>query len=332
MGESIIDPDIKKTFPWKLAAIFLLFSAAIILVGIFYYESQKNKIFTEQENNLSAIASLKINQILSWRNERIEDATVISHDKPLIRSIEHFLKDGNKEGKSELFDWMKSVRNEYDFTNVLIADTSFKIRLSVDPSDTLFGESIKKEMKSSKSYHRIMMTDLHRSKEVPFIHLDLLIPLFDSVNKNRVAVGVAILRIDPAEVLFPLIQSWPTPSKSSETLLLRREKDSILYLNELRHSKNTALKLILPLSNKNLLGTKAANGFEGVAEGIDYRNIPVVGSLHKIPGTSWFMVAKVDKDEILLPLKRYSFMITMVVILLILINASIFGFWIWQQR
>jgi PAS domain S-box-containing protein len=332
MGESIIDPDIKKTFPWKLAVIFLLFSAAIILVGIFYYESQKNKIFTEQGNNLSAIALLKINQILSWRNERIEDATVISHDKPLIRSIEHFLKDGNKEGKSELFDWMKSVRNEYDFTNVLIADTSFKIRLSVDPPDTLFGESIKKERKTSESYHSIMMTDLHRSKEVPYIHLDLLIPLFDSVKKNRVAVGVAILRIDPAKILFPLIQSWPTPSKSSETLLLRREKDSILYLNELRHSKNTALKLNLPLSNKNLLGTKAANGFEGVAEGIDYRNIPVVGSLHKIPGTSWFMVAKVDKDEILLPLKRYSFMITMVVILLILINASIFGFWIWQQR
>jgi PAS domain S-box-containing protein len=332
MGETIINPDIKKAFPWKLVEIFLLFSVAIILVGIFYYESQKNKIFTEQENNLSAIALLKINQILSWRNERIEDATVISHDKPLIRSIEHFLKDGNKEGKSELFDWMKSVRNEYDFTNVLIADTSFKIRLSVDPPDTLFGESIKKEMKTSESYHSIMMTDLHRSKEVPYIHLDLLIPLFDSVKKNRVAVGVAILRIDPAKILFPLIQSWPTPSKSSETLLLRREKDSILYLNELRHSKNTALKLNLPLSNKNLLGTKAANGFEGVAEGIDYRNIPVVGSLHKIPGTSWFMVAKVDKEEILLPLQKYSFMIVLVVVLLVLINASIFGFWIWQQR
>src|SRR5664280_616930 len=332
MGETIINPDIKKAFPWKLVVIFLLFSVAIILVGIFYYESQKNKIFTEQENNLSAIALLKINQILNWRNERIEDATVISHDKPLIRSIEHFLKDGNKEGKSELFDWMKSVRNEYDFTNVLIADTSFKIRLSVDPPDTLFGESIKKEMKTSESYHSIMMTDLHRSKEVPYIHLDLLIPLFDSVKKNRVAVGVAILRIDPAKILFPLIQSWPTPSKSSETLLLRREKDSILYLNELRHSKNTALKLNLPLSNKNLLGTKAANGFEGVAEGIDYRNIPVVGSLHKIPGTSWFMVAKVDKEEILLPLQKYSFMIVLVIVLLVLINASIFGFWIWQQR
>ena len=44
------------------------------------------------------------------------------------------------------------------------------------------------------------------------------------------------------------------------------------------------------------------------------------------------MVAKVDKAEILAPLKRYVVFIIIVVVLLILINASIFGFWIWQQR
>jgi len=332
MGESIINPDIKKTFPWKLAVIFLLFSVAIILVGIFYYESQKNKIFTEQENNLSAIALLKINQILSWRNERIEDATVISHDKPLIRSIEHFFNAGNKDGKSELFEWMISARNEYDFTNVLIADTSFKVRLSVDPPDSLIGDSIKKEMKACIGYHNIIMTDLHRSKEVPYIHIDILIPLFNSVGKNQLPVANIILRIDPKKVLFPLLQSWPTPSKSSETLLLRKERDSVLYLNDLRYSENTALKLKLPMSNMTLLAAKAANGLEGVAEGMDYRNKPVVGSLHKIAGTNWFMVAKIDKEELLLPLKKYVLLIIIVVVLLLLITASIFGFFIWDQR
>jgi PAS domain S-box-containing protein len=44
------------------------------------------------------------------------------------------------------------------------------------------------------------------------------------------------------------------------------------------------------------------------------------------------MVAKTDKEEILAPFKRYSVTTVFVIILLILINASIFGFWIWQQR
>jgi len=42
---------------------------------------------------------------------------------------------------------------------------------------------------------------------------------------------------------FPLIQSWPTPSKSSETLLIRKEGDSVIFLNELRHRYNTSLNL-----------------------------------------------------------------------------------------
>jgi PAS domain S-box-containing protein len=332
MSEAIIKPENKKTFPLGLAVIFLLFSAAIILTGIYYYNSQKKLLFREQENNLSAIASLKINQIENWRRERLGDAKVIGLDRPLIRSISVFFRSKNKEVKSEIFDWMKSVWNEYDYRNVLIIDTSLKIRLSVIPSDTILDASILKELDACLKGHALFLTDLHKSKEIPYIHFDILIPLFDSVNKKKITVGLAMLRIDPNKVLFPLVQLWPTSSKSSETLLLRNENDSVLFLNELRHSKNTALRLKLPVTNKSLLASKAVSGFEGLTEGTDYRNIPVVGSIHKVPGMSWYMVAKVDKEEILSPLKKYVFLIILIVVLLVLINASIFGFWIWQQR
>jgi PAS domain S-box-containing protein len=332
MSETIFKPESKTTFPLRLAIIFVLFSAAIILMGTFYYNSQRKRIIREEENNLSAITSLKIGQIENWHKERLGDAAVISHDKPLIKSADHFFYGNNKAVKTELYDWIKSVRNEYDYSNVLLTDSSLKVRLSGAPSDTVLGDYIKGEMKAALTGHNVIMTDLHRSKEVSYIHIDVLVPLFDSVNKIPLAVGVAILRIDPGKVLFPLIQSWPTVSRSSETLIVRKDGDSVLYLNELRHIQNTAMKLKVPFSDKNILSSKVVSGIEGVVEGMDYRKVPVVGYLTKIDGFPWYMVAKVDKEEILMPLKRYSLMITMVVILLILINASIFGFWIWQQR
>ena len=332
MFEFKIISEIKKTFPWKLTVIFVLFSAAVVVGGILYYRSQKERIITEETANLAAIASLKIGQIESWRKERGGDAAVIRDNRPLIKTIRQFLSDNDKGLGKELTDWMKSVKNEYDYKNVLFADTSLRVRLSVNPSDYILGDSFKREMKSALNDHRIVLTDLHRSEEIPFIHLDVIIPLFDSVNKIYIPVGLVVLRIDPNKVLFPLIDSWPTSSKSSETLLIRRERDSVLYLNKLRLTENTALRLRLPLSNKDLLATKAAKGFIGTAEGVDYRNVPVVGSLNIVPGTQWFMVAKVDKEEILAPLKRYVFLIILIVTLLVLINASIFGFWIWQQR
>jgi PAS domain S-box-containing protein len=331
MGETIINPDIKKTFPWKLAVIFLLFSAVIIIMGIYYYRYERNRIFAEQEKSLSAIATLKIGQIQQWHSERLIDAVVIRDNRLFIRSIKQYLYDKNAGLKDELLYWMQSVSRGTDYFNVLLTDTTFKVRLSVLKSDTVAGEVIEQDLRRALKEQNIIMTDLHRSCYVSNVHMDILVPLSDSVQKKSIPVGVIILRIDPEKTLFPLIQSWPTPSKSSETLLIRKEGDSVIFLNELRHRYNTSLNLRLPLI-ESLPASMAANGVTGLVEGRDYRNIPVVAWLADVPGFPWHMVAKTDKEEILAPFKRYSVITVFVIILLILINASIFGFWIWQQR
>jgi PAS domain S-box-containing protein len=331
MGETIINPDIKKTFPWKLAVIFLLFSAVIIIMGIYYYRYERNRIFAEQEKSLSAIAILKIGQIQQWHSERLIDAFVIRDNRLFIRSIKQYLYDKNAGLKDELLYWMQSVSRGTDYFNVLLTDTTFKVRLSVLKSDTVAGEVIEQDLRHALKEENIIMTDLHRSSYVSNVHMDILVPLYDSLQKKRISVGILILRIDPEKTLFPLIQSWPTPSKSSETLLIRKEGDSVIFLNELRHRHNTSLNLRLPLI-ESLPASMAVNGVTGLVEGLDYRNIPVVAWLANVPGFPWYMVAKTDKEEILAPFKRYSVITVFVIILLILINASIFGFWIWQQR
>src|SRR5664279_3734005 len=111
MSEAFVKPENKKTFPLRLAVIFVIFSAAIILMGTFYYNSQRNKIFREEEDNLTAIASMKISQLESWRRERLVDAAVIGQDKLLIKSFASYLSSNSREAKTDIYDWMKSVRN-----------------------------------------------------------------------------------------------------------------------------------------------------------------------------------------------------------------------------
>lgn len=328
-----INSEHKKTIPWKLVIIFLFFSASIILMGTFYYISQRDRIFKVQQNNLSAIASLKIGQIIRWHKETLGNAAVIRDNEPLINRFKQYLVNENQSGiKEELTKWMKSLNTEYDYSEVSLVDTLINIRLSSSLSDSIINEYSSTEISEAIRDQMIIMTDLQGEVSAKRVYMDLMIPLIDPGNKKPKTLGVIVLRIDPDKILFPLIQSWPTSSKSSETLLLRKDGDSVLYLNELRHKKNTALNLRLPLTDKDLLASKAVMGFEGVVEGTDYRNIPVVGFLTRIPDLPWYMVAKVDKEEILLPLKKYVFLIIIVVVLLILINASIFGFWIWAAR
>jgi PAS domain S-box-containing protein len=328
-----IAPENKRTIPWKLVVIFLLFSAVIILAGDYYYKSQRNRIFIEQQNNLSAIATLKIGQIALWHKERLGDANVITGNEPLINRIKQYFGDENQPGiKREIIKWMESFYEENDYSGVSLVDTLLKIRLASSSSDPVTNEGITEELKEVIRNQKIIIKDLFRAGNNKQVQMDILVPLIDPGNKEPKIFGIVILRIDPGKFLFPLIQSWPTPSKSAETLLLRKDGDSVLYLNELRHQKNTALNLKLPVGHKNLLAAKVVNGFEGIAEGVDYRKIPVVGSLSKIRGMPWYMVAKIDEKEIQAPLKRFIYITGSAIVLLILIVVSVFGLLIWNQR
>jgi hypothetical protein len=52
--------------------------AIIIGGGFFYLVRQKNAIEEEYFKNLSAVSSLKINQITAWKKERFNDVMAIS--------------------------------------------------------------------------------------------------------------------------------------------------------------------------------------------------------------------------------------------------------------
>lgn len=327
-----ITSENKKTIPWKLAAIFLLFSVAIILMGIYYYKSQITRVFSEQQNNLEAITALKIGQITQWRNERLGNAMSIKENEPLMICIRQYFNYKEKpEIKEELKKWMETLDSAYDYNSVSLLDTSLNIRLSVSSSDPFTTDVIKNDAQEVIRSKNVIMTDLFTETILKKPYLYLLIPLLETDNNRTNSFGIVILRINPGKILFPLIQSWPTPSKSAETLVVRKEGDSILYLNELRHIKNTSLNLRLPI-NESHPSSLAVKGAIGFVQGVDYRNVPVVAWLANVPGTPWKMVAKVDKEEIQAPLRRYVFLVVIITTLLILINASVFGFWIWEQR
>jgi PAS domain S-box-containing protein len=325
--------ELKRTIPWQLAVIFVLFTTGIIITGFVFYNSQRIRIFNENRDNLAAVSLLKTRQIEQWYTERLGDAKLIKDNAPLIKSIKQYFINNNKPDlKRELTKWMESAMEALDYNGVSVIDTLLKTRLDVSSSDSVKTSAIRNSIFDILKTRAIMITDLHRAGPGEKPHMDILIPLTESETLIKKPFGIIILRIDPDKTLFPLIQSWPTPSKSSETLLVRRERDSVIYLNELRHRQNTALNFKFPVSDSTLPASVAVRGYEGWFEGIDYRKIPVMACITKVPVLNWYMIAKVDKEELEAPLKRYLYITVIVIILLILINASVFGFWIWQQR
>ena len=87
---------------------------------------------------------------------------------------------------------------------------------------------------------KVIWIDLYRDETDRHIHLDILVPLLPR-EPDGFPSGVLLFRINPYQFLYSYIQAWPTPSRTAESLLVRREGIEVLFLNELRHQKNTAL-------------------------------------------------------------------------------------------
>ena len=318
---------------WPLVLLFFIITLSSIVIGFVYYSYQKKTLLTEKQQELSAISYLKIRQITQWRLERIGDGKFLGDNLLLVKSFSEFLQNPLKQSlRNEIQQSLKSLTETYDYKSVLLVDTAGNTRVAFPNQDTLIGDHLRPLLPGIIKQREIVLTDLHKANLARFVHLDLIVPLIDRSKNDTLVLGLLALRIDPQQVLYPLLQSWPTPSKSAETLLIRRDGDEIVYLNELRHLKNTALILKKPASLENLPASMAVKGIIGTVEGMDYRNVKVVAAMNKIPGTPWYMVAKMDRDEVLSSLNSQIRMIVIILILIILTSGSFLGFLIRNQR
>jgi PAS domain S-box-containing protein len=275
----------------------------IAIAGRLYYAKEKAHLADEIQRQLSAIASLKVQQIVGWRAERLGDVASIA-DNPLVaREVRRSLDEAADPARwRDLTTWLASLREHYQYQRAVLFDDRGQPRLDLGDPGTVEGVQERALIEEAQRTRKIVFADLERDPTSGTIHLDLLAPL--SLPAEKHLVGFVLLRTDPRRYLYPLIQSWPTPSRTAETLLVRRDGDSVVFLNDLRHRPGTALSLRFPLSEERLPAAMAAREQEGLIEGRDYRGAEVLAAVRRIPGSPWRIVAKMDQSEVYAPIQE----------------------------
>jgi PAS domain S-box-containing protein len=315
--------------PSKLIILYILITIFVVILGIRYYFVQKEEIRNEKYYGLSVIADLKIKLITNWRSERIGDITAISKSKLFTSILKKWFENPvDTNLKNTITSQLVAFYNYYEYGNIFLFDTNYIIKIALDKKADYFNKIISQDVRNSFDRKVPVITNIHFD-EFGEVAMDVLAPLFDG---NQFLGGI-ILRLFPSKFLFPLIQSWPTVSESSETLLITRDGDEVVYINELRHKKNTALKLKYKIDSSNIKipAVQAMMGKEGFVEGIDYRSIPVLSYIKKVPDSQWYIIAKVDLDEIYAPLNEKTITIS-IIIGLILVSIGIGFIWVWTNQ
>jgi signal transduction histidine kinase len=295
-------------------------AALVLAAGYGYHRSQSRVLRNEVAGRLAAIAELKINQIVGWRRELMEDGLVAARTPLEVEAIARYLRSPSPVLEKPILQWLAVLASRYDYRAVLLLDASGRPRLATGLDGMRLPAETSAEAIRVLSKGEVALSDFHSSREIPVPHLDLYVPLQ--------GVGVLVCRVDPQRFLYPLIQGWPVPSRTAETLLVRQEGKDVLYLNELRHRKGTATTLRFPINDPQLPAAMAIRGEEGIVEGEDYRGIKVLASIRRVPGSPWFMVAKVDAEEIFAPLRMetaWAFLATAG--LVVIIGLSLVLWW-----
>ena len=302
-----------------LLGLFAVTALALVAGGYWLYRREVQAIRDNKYIELKAIAELKVNQIVAWRDERLSDARLNSSGILRTLVLQWLKAPGDDSMKANILARLKMFLDEEGYRNTILASPDGRLLLSLDTRLTQLEVEAKELVAQAISSCGAVFGDFFLCSVCDRVHLDVAAPILDEEQRP---VAALLLRFDPENFLYPLVQSWPTPSKSAETLLIRKDGDNVLFLNTLRHRPDPVLTLRIPMSHSNMPAVQAALGKTGVVEGEDYRGVDVVSNLRPVPGSPWFMVAKVDMSEVLAE-ARYR---GKVILLLVAIGIVMTGF------
>ena len=321
----------KRTF-FTIALLYLVLTVGLMTAGYSYFKSYEANHRKEVERILLSVTDLKVSEIDHWRGERLGDATLFFNNPNFSDLVKQLIQNENDaDAKKKIQIWLNRLVSAYSYGLVCLHNVSGKELLKYPDIPSNHSTSFLQHLKETGESGRINFLDFHRNEKANRALLRITVPLFDLTNEKQL-IGFLAIRIDPEEYLYPMIKKWPVPSQSAETLLLRREGNEIVYLNELRFNKDSILTVKRPLSATQIPAVKAALGKTGIVEGLDYRGVEAIASVAAIPNSPWFIVARIDREEVYQPVRQIFFAIMTTVFLLILSSGAGFGFFFRRQK
>ncbi len=305
--------------PRTLLILSSLVSLALTASGIVYYNIEKNRILDQNYLEIASVANLKIRDIERWRLERLADARELAGSPLMDRAIFRWLKSRNDANvRREIEKQLRLEKKLSLYTNAFVVGTSGRTIIAGGKRLPEIGASERTYFQQALKTRRPVLSDIFHGSEGRE-YIDVMDAIAGSSGRPA---AVVVLRSDAANFLFPLLNSWPVPSRTAETILVEKRGNDVVTLNSLRFNQAAPGSTLIPRSSIDNPAVQAALGRVGMFQGKDYRGKSVLADLRAIPGSRWYLVAKVDSSEIFKELRYRAGVVALLVALIIILLIS----------
>lgn len=255
----------------------------------------------------SSVAEDRAQRIIDWLHERQGDAELFS-THPSVRAALHAYHDsgraaGHPAGSPpSLTPVLDDMARLYGYAGVYVLERDAQVvarssrAIALSPG---LAEACRAAVRAGAN--RIDL--LGDSPDASVISLSM--PVFsgpgpaEAGRSPRQALGVALLVMDASQALFPILTRDSVPTRTAETVLVRRDGNDIVFFSPLRNVPAGSPSMRFPITTAPLPARLAGEGREVFGEFRDYRGVPVLAATRRIPLTGWGVVRKIDRTEAL---------------------------------
>ena len=147
---------------------------------------------------------------------------------------------------------------------------------------------------------------------------------------GEAAFSFCVLRADAKPVVEGAVETWPIPSATGSAALMRADGDAAVLL--LRRSERPEKGFVrIPLGEGNRAAVRAVRGERGLIAGTDRFGEPILIQARPVPGTDWLLRTRLDRAEVLAPLRRPTTTIVGLVAAFFLVGVAMLARW-WRDE
>ena len=232
---------------YLLLLVFLLLAAGIVTAGYFYQLNYERRYRHGVESQLSAISQLKVGDLMQYRKERLDAAAVFFRNASFSGMVRRFLEHPEDAGaRRRLHDWIGNYGTQFESSRVFLLDTRGDTRLSVPETPHPPDVTISRRASEIARSGQVGFQDFYRNEYNRKIFLAVLIPVLERTGRRAAPGDSRSSNRSRRNPFFPSSRHWPTPSRTAETVLVRRDGNDVLFLNGLRDDGKSALSAACP--------------------------------------------------------------------------------------
>ncbi len=321
---------LSRKIPWQLIVVFVLLAAGLFSLSRFFYGLQIKHARVYKEDELASLADLGALRIANWRDELLTLANAYS-EYPVHAALMQDLIEGRNAGQAsrEITDGLTGIRKNFPFEWATLDLAGGEVVLKVPAS-----ANVQSTPESIRLGHEVWRTKKAGLGTVGFGEaighrsIDLIVPVLVPKGQDLEPIALLHLNFDPSESLDAIFKTLSVRSPTSEVLLLERAGDDFLALAAPRLQESAELPLHLPVHDFRRPASMDFLGEEGIVEGKDYRGAKVLGFIKAVPGSTWFVMAKFDLEELTTEMtSRYRIMLVIAGAFVLICGALLCMFW-----